>query len=93
MQVGNVSAEDDYFNYLLFDSYVDGYSRSLKLLLSKPDDTDALTGDVAAGKKLKGYLAWEVSKDWKELETSYRDDVWSAEKTATFKVTPADITA
>ncbi len=92
-EVENVSAEDDYFNYLLFDSYVDGYSQSLKLLLSKPDDTDALTGDVAAGKKLKGYLAWEVSKDWKELETSYRDDVWSAEKTATFKVTPADITA
>ena len=48
---------------------------------------------VAAGKKLKGCLAWEVSKDWKELETSYKDDLWSGEKTATFKVTPADITA
>lgn len=57
MQVGNVSAEDDYFNYLLFDSYVDGYSQSLKLLLSKPDDTDSLTGDVSprrAGHYLHG---------------------------------------
>lgn len=92
-EVENLSAEDEYFNYLNFENYVDGYSQALKVLFTKPDGYSALTGDVAAGKKLKGCLAWEVSKDWKELETSYKDDLWSGEKTATFKVTPADITA
>ena len=92
-EVQNVSDEDDYFNYLSIESYVDGYNQSIKILMNKPDGADSLTGDVAAGKKLKGYLAWEVSEEWTELEVSYKDNMFSDKKDATFVVTPDDITA
>lgn len=91
--VQNVSDEDDYFNYFNIESYVDGYNQSIKILMNKPDGVDTLTGDVAAGKKLKGQLAWEVPEGWTELEVSYKDDPFGNEKDATFVVTPDDITA
>lgn len=86
--VENVSDEDDYFNHLNFESYVDGYNQSKEVLMADIGDMSTLTGDVAAGKKLKGYLAWEVSPDWEELEVSYKDDYFSGKKDATFVVTP-----
>ena len=92
-EVENVSAEDDYFNRLNFESYVDGYSQSHDVLMNSPDGYRTLTGDVAAGKKLKGCLTWEVSPDWSELEVSYKSSVWGSGKAATFVVTPEDITA
>ena len=91
-EVENVSSEDDYFNYLYIESYVDSYNTGLSVLFTNPDGYDTLTGNVAAGKKLKGCLAWEVSADWKELEVSYKDGVWTSDKAATFVVTPADLT-
>ncbi|HJD22584.1 MAG TPA: DUF5067 domain-containing protein [Firmicutes bacterium] len=91
--VQNVSEEDDYFNYLNVESYVDGYSATQSLLTSDPDGYEWLTGDVAAGKKLQGYMAWEVDPEWKELEVSYKDDLWTGNKAATFVVTPDDLTA
>lgn len=92
-EVENTSDEDDYFNYLNIESYVDGYNQSQSLLMSEPDGYKWLTGDVAAGKKLKGFLAWEVEPEWKELEMSYKDDLWTGNKAATFVVTPEQITA
>ena len=92
-EVENVSNEDDYFNYFNIESYVDGYNSSIKIIMNKPDGVDTLTGDIAAGKKLKGQLTWEVSPSWSELEVSYKDNVWTGSKAATFNVTPSDLTA
>ena len=87
-EVENVSDEDDYFNYFYIESYVDGYNEQFTPTISDVEGMKLLTGDVAAGKKLKGYLAWEVPSDWKELEISYKDDLWTGDKAATFVVTP-----
>lgn len=87
-EVENVSDEDNYFNYFYIESYVDGYNQQFATTMSDVDGMKLLTGDVAAGKKLKGYLAWEVPSDWKELEISYKDDLWTGDKAATFVVTP-----
>ena len=89
--VENVSAEDDYFNYFNIESYVDGYNSQISVLLGDVEGYQTLTGDVAAGKKLQGYLAWEVDPEWKELEVSYKDDVWTGSKAATFVVTPDNL--
>lgn len=61
--------------------------------MSDVEGMSLLTGDVAAGKKLKGYLAWEVSPEWEELEISYKDNLWTGEKAATFVVTPDQLVA
>lgn len=89
--VENVGKEDDYFNRLNFESYIDSYSSDEITFLGGVEGYDALTGDVAVGKKLKGYVAFEVSPDWKEVETSYVDGLWSSSKIANFKVTPDDL--
>ena len=91
-EVENVSDEDNYFNYFNIESYVDGYNESMSILMSDVEDVSILTGDVAAGKKLKGYLAWEVDPEWKELEISYKSNLWTGEKAATFVVTPDQVT-
>lgn len=91
-EVENVSDEDDYFNYFFIESYVDGYNQDIAITMSDIEGMSVLSGDVAAGKKLKGYLVWEVSPDWKELEISYKDDLWSGDKVATFVVTPDQLT-
>lgn len=92
-EVENVSDEDDYFNYFNIESYVDGYNEDISITMSDVEGMSLLTGDVAAGKKLKGYLAWEVSPEWKELEISYKDNLWTGEKAATFVVTPDQLVA
>lgn len=90
LEVENISSEDDYFNYLSIESYIDGYSDSINMLLTDVDGVGALVGDVAAGKKLKGYLAYQVSPEWKEVEFSYKGDFLSNDK-LTFVITPEDI--
>ena len=90
-EVENVSDEDNYFNYFYIESYVDGYNEDISVLLSDVDGNSILSGDVAAGKKLKGYLAWQVDPAWEELEVSYKSDVWTGDKAATFVVTPDQV--
>ena len=36
-----------------------------------------LDGTVAAGKKMSGIIGYEVPKDWKNMEISFTDNVWS----------------
>lgn len=88
-EVENVSNEDDYFNYFYIESYLDSYSTDLKIIINKPDGYDTLTGDVSAGKKMKGCLTYEVpASGWSELEVSYKNWIGASGKVATFVVTP-----
>lgn len=91
-EVENISDTDDYFNYYDITSYIDDYSASITIILGDVEDYKTLTGDVAAGKKLRGYLAWEVSPDWQSLEMSYCSNLFSKDNKVTFAITPADLT-
>ncbi|MBO5837227.1 MAG: DUF5067 domain-containing protein [Oscillospiraceae bacterium] len=63
---------------LSFKGYCDDYTceYSLGALLEK-DDKNQLDGTVAAGKKMKGVIGYEIPKDWKELEIQFTPDFWS----------------
>ena len=63
---------------LSFEAYCDDYAcpYSLSALLEK-GNKNQLDGTVAAGKKLKGVVGYEVPANWKELEISFTPDVWS----------------
>ena len=91
-EVENISNTDDYFNMFYIESYIDGYSSSTKYLINKPENYESLTGDVAAGRKLKGYVAYEVDPNWQKIEFSYKNWVGTSGKVATFLVTPDMIT-
>lgn len=62
-----------------FEAYCDSYAvnQSLTGLIEK-GDKQQLDGSVAAGKKMNGVIAYEVSSDWKELEISFTPDFWSS---------------
>lgn len=87
-EVENVSNKDDYFNYLFLESYLDGYSTSPVITVNDSEGYGGLAGDVAAGKKMKGCLKYEVSPSWSELEVSYKEWIGTSDKIATFVVTP-----
>lgn len=61
-----------------FEAYVDGYSvnQSLTGLIEK-GNKNQLDGNVAAGKKMNGVIAYEVPKDWKEIEIRLNPSVFS----------------
>lgn len=65
-----------------FEAYCDDFSinQSIAGLLEK-GDKNQLDGSVAAGKKMNGVIAYEVPKDWKELEINFTPDFWGKEMT------------
>lgn len=78
VEITNNSDTDTTISSLVsFEAYEDDYSI---------DETyssgieDALSGSVAAGKKIKGSLCYELNSDWKELEIQYKPNVWKNEK-------------
>ena len=84
VEITNNSDKDTTISSLVsFEAYEDDYSI---------DETyssgieDALSGSVAAGKKIKGSLCYELNADWKELEIQYKPNVWKNEKII-FKLT------
>ena len=70
LTIENVSNKEyNVSSLLMFSAYCDGYSINESLSAQIADeDAKTMDGALAAGKKLKGALAYEVPKDWKELE-------------------------
>lgn len=64
---------------LSFDAYCDGFACDYSFGAMLVVD-DQLDGTVAAGKKMKGWIGFEVEKGWKEFEIQVKPDVWSSEK-------------
>ena len=65
---------------MCFDAYQDGYATnySLSALLEKTGNQ--LDGTIAPGKKIQGYVGFEVPATYKEFEINYRADVWDDTK-------------
>ena len=64
-----------------FEAYCDGYTcdYSLSALLAKGNKSQ-LDGTVAAGKKMRGVVGYEIPSDWKELEIQYTLDLIKGNK-------------
>lgn len=64
-----------------FEAYADDYTLnySIGALMAKPDETQ-LDGTIAPGKKMNGWIGYEVPADWKNMEIHFTDNVWSDNK-------------
>ena len=69
----NISDEKQTISSYLFHASVDNYSVDETLLLSDPDGLKYLSGTAMPGKKLKGYLAYEIDENWKNCEIAYTE--------------------
>lgn len=77
----NASEELSISSMLSFEAYCDDYAceYSLSALMAK-GNKDQLDGSVAAGKKMKGVIGYEIPSDWKELEIQFTPDILSSDK-------------
>jgi hypothetical protein len=50
-------------------------NQSLSAQIAK-EGTSTVDGTIAAGKKLKGVLGYEVPKDWNQIEVHFEPDMF-----------------
>jgi len=75
----NSSEKVNMSSLMCFDAYCDGFTTEYSFGAAMVAE-GTLDGEVAAGKKMKGEIGYEVDKNWKELEIQVQLDVWSSEK-------------
>lgn len=73
----NTASDLSVSSILSFNAYVDDYATSLSLGGMIAAGKDQLDGSIAAGKKMNGVIAYEVPKNWAELEVRFTPDIWS----------------
>lgn len=91
LEAENVSDKDQYINMFYYQAYADDKSIKSTILLVNPEDEDMFSGDLAPGKKLSGYVAYEVNKDWKDFEFTYKDGALSNSTKFSFAFSAGDI--
>lgn len=75
----NTTSEDYYVNMFYEDSYLDGFSVDPEVMLINVQG-ETLWGDVAAGKKRRGYVGYAVpTGSWEELEFQYKPDLFGGQ--------------
>lgn len=65
---------------LSFEAYADDYKLDYSLGAMIDKEGSQLDGSIAAGKKMKGWIGWEVSEDYQNVEIHFSDNVWSSNK-------------
>lgn len=73
------------------DAYVDGYKTVSKFLLNNPDGYLSISGNLYEGKRVRGYIAYEVATDWQEFEISYDDGIFTSHEEAKYKFTKEEV--
>lgn len=77
----NSDKEINISSLLSFEAYQDGYSTSTSFsALTAKDGAEQLDGTIAAGKKMKGVIGYEIPSTYSELEINVQLDVWSNKK-------------
>lgn len=82
----NTDKELTISSILSFDAYADDYALEYSLpamtsaTMEDNSNANQLDGSIAAGKKMKGVVAYEAPSDWKKIEIHFTDDVWSNNK-------------
>lgn len=77
----NSDSELSISSALSFEAYADDYALnySFGALMEKTDSTQ-LDGTIAPGKKMNGWIGYEVPADWSNIEIHFTDNVWSRNK-------------
>jgi len=73
LEAKNISDEDDYFNRFSFLGYADDFEAEQTDYLLTDDWDGMMTGDIVAGKGMRGYLIYEVPEDWKVFELDFEE--------------------
>ena len=86
--IENISTESEYVSHYDFEGYVDDVACDTTIIFNDVDGIKNLSANLASGKKAQGFVAFEVDKDWKDFEISYKQ-IFS-DKSLIFKVTNSE---
>ena len=78
--VNNTKEELGISSMLSFEAYADDYKLDYSLAAIMEKEGNQLDGEIAAGKKMKGGIGWEVPQDYQAVEVHFTDNVWSSNK-------------
>ncbi len=73
-RVNNVSDKSLYISNYDFDGYTDGRKTDYTYFYYDINGYPSLSGSIASGKYIDGYIVYEVSKEWKDFEIQFTDD-------------------
>lgn len=77
-EIENNSDKDIAVSSLMsFTAYFDDYSTTLSITALASANDSQLDGTVAAGKKIRGVVGYEVPSDWSNMEIRFTPDFWS----------------
>lgn len=74
-RVKNNSDESIYVSNYEFDGYEDDRKLDNTYIYYKIEGYSDLGGSISSGKYNDGYIVYEVSKEWKEFEVHFTDDI------------------
>ena len=86
----NKSDKEKAFGSYYIKGYSDNYLVEKSYLLSDIDGYSYTFGNVAPGKKIKFYCAWEVDENYKEFDIYIKDNIWDDAQPA-FTITRKDL--
>lgn len=76
----NTSKELEISSLMCVDFYYDGFAASIDLeAMAEKGSANQLDGSIAAGKKMKGVVGYQIPKDWKEIEVHFKPNVWGSQ--------------
>jgi len=78
--VNNTKEELGISSMLSFEAYADDYKLDYSLAAIMEKEGNQLDGEIATGKKMKGWIGWEVPQDYQAVEVHFTDNVWSSNK-------------
>lgn len=76
----NTSETQRVSSWVSFDGYADGYKVDTSLTAPSSSGKNTLDGEIAAGMKMQGIVAFETPKNWKTFDIYYKDNVWYGER-------------
>lgn len=76
----NSNSELTISSMMSFEAYADDYALNYSLSAMIDKDGNYLDGTIAAGKKMKGWIGWELPEDYQTIEIHFTDNVWSNDK-------------
>lgn len=87
-ELENISTEKQTFSFLFLSTYFDDYKTPLRVLGQQIDGATLLAAtEIEPGKKIKGYLAYEVEPNWSKIDIIYNDAITDDTNEIKFNIT------
>ena len=85
-ELENITTEKQSFSFLFLSTYFDDYKTPITILGEQIDGaTQLAAADIEAGKKIKGYLAYQVEPGWNKIDIIYNDELFAEDDSNALK--------